>query len=413
MQPLKILVLTSLFPPHYIGGYEVGCGDVVAGLRAKSHDVTVLTSTYGVDREVREGFIERSLTIDIHPVAQTTLAHQRRLYERELHNQPRILALAEELKPDIVFVWSFYQASMSAVRMLQARGYRTVFFISDHWPIRIGIFDPWHYMPRHPLRWLGRKRLGRKLGRKTGFRNNLPLSYANAIFASDFLLKQTQPIGPMPNAQVIRWGVDYDLFVRRERPASMGQRLLFVGQISGHKGMETLLEAFALVQQKHGFKQATLSIVGAGLSAEYTSEMQRYAETLGISQSVDWRGKLPRQQLPEIYASHDILIFPSRWDEPFSITVVEALAMGLVVVASDTGGTTEIIKHEETGMVFARDDAASCAAHIATLFDQPTLAQKLHNQATQIVDREFRMSTMIDRVEAALYAACNKDSRHD
>ena len=107
MQPLKILVLTSLFPPHYIGGYEVGCGDVVAGLRAKGHDVTVLTSTYGVDREVREGFVERSLTIDIHPVAQTTLAHQRRLYEREMHNQPRILALAKARRPDIVFVWSF------------------------------------------------------------------------------------------------------------------------------------------------------------------------------------------------------------------------------------------------------------------------------------------------------------------
>ncbi len=268
-------------------------------------------------------------------------------------------------------------------------------------------------MPRHPLRWLGRKLLGWKLGRKTGFRNQLPISYANAIFASDFLLKQTQPIGPMPNTNVIRWGVDYDLFVRRERAATIGQRLLFVGQISGHKGMETLLEAFALVQQKHGFSQATLSIVGAGLSAEYTSDIQRYAETLGISQSVDWRGKLPRQALPDIYASHDILIFPSRWDEPFSITVVEALAMGLVVVGSDTGGTTEIIKHEQTGMVFARDDAAGCAAHIATLFNQPALAEQLRQQATHLVDREFRMSTMIDRVEAALYAACNKDSRND
>ena len=53
---MRILVISNFYPPHHIGGYELGCRDVVGELRARGHDVRVLTSTYGVTgREANEG----------------------------------------------------------------------------------------------------------------------------------------------------------------------------------------------------------------------------------------------------------------------------------------------------------------------------------------------------------------------
>ena len=67
---MKILVVTNFYPPHYVGGYELGCRDVVEGLRQRGHKVDVLTSTWGVDRPLQEGGVHRWLVSDYESIAE-------------------------------------------------------------------------------------------------------------------------------------------------------------------------------------------------------------------------------------------------------------------------------------------------------------------------------------------------------
>ena len=62
---MRILVISDLYPPYYIGGYELGCHDVVEGLKARGHEVKVRTSTYGIGKAQNDGDIYRWLKADV------------------------------------------------------------------------------------------------------------------------------------------------------------------------------------------------------------------------------------------------------------------------------------------------------------------------------------------------------------
>ena len=62
---MRILIVSNLYPPHHIGGYELGCRDVVEGLKARGHEVKVLTSTYGVGKRKCDGDVHRWLETDL------------------------------------------------------------------------------------------------------------------------------------------------------------------------------------------------------------------------------------------------------------------------------------------------------------------------------------------------------------
>src|SRR5687768_4228376 len=117
MQQLSILVLTSLYPPYYIGGYELGCRDIVDGLRRRGHDVRVLTSTYGVDGPQVDGHVYRWLTFELLPRAQSSVAQQWAMFRKELRNRREMRRLLAGFTPDLVYVWSIHNASLSLVRI--------------------------------------------------------------------------------------------------------------------------------------------------------------------------------------------------------------------------------------------------------------------------------------------------------
>lgn len=400
MEKLSILVLSSLYPPYYVGGYELGCRDVVEGLRQRGHDVVVLASTYGVDHACVDGHVYRWLQAELKLRAQTSLGDQWALFKKEQHNRRALQRMINRDRPDLVYVWSIHNTSLSLVRMVQALQLPMTAFVSDHWLVRWAVLDAWSRLPRHPLRRLVRTGLGWLLNKRTAIRLPRTLHLRHAQFASRFLGQLAAPGQPLlarPN--IIHWGIDPAIFVLPRLASSNGQRLLYVGQVIEHKGLHTLLEALALLVHQRGYRDVRLTIAGGALFPEYRLQLEQQAATLGLNDYVCWAGQLPRSELPAIYAAHDILVFPSVWDEPFSITILEALAAGLVVVATDTGGTPEIIHPEQTGLLFAKEDAAGCAACLQRVLDDAALRERLAHQGRQLVTTSFTLAGMIDQIE--------------
>ncbi|HYF61880.1 MAG TPA: glycosyltransferase, partial [Herpetosiphonaceae bacterium] len=365
------------------------------------HDVRVLTSTYGVDGPRVDGHVYRWLTFELAPRAQSSLGQQWALFRKELANRRALLRLLGQFTPDLAYVWNIHNASLSLVRMAQRRRLPMTAFISDNWLAHWEARDSWDFLPRHPVRRLARLGLGAILAGLAGGRLPHGLRLEQAQFASAFLRGLTAPSQPaLGAAPVIHWGIDPALF---ERPRSAGGgRLLFAGQVVEHKGVHTAIDALARLRSDHGRAEATLTIVGAAPYPEYRARLERQVADLGLEPYVRWVGMVPRSDLAAIYADHDVLVFPSVWDEPFSITLLEALGAGLAVVASATGGTPELISEGETGLLFPRSDSAACAAALGRLCADPGLRERLARQGRDAVRRSFTLAAMVDQIEADL-----------
>ena len=117
---------------------------------------------------------------------------------------------------------------------------------------------------------------------------------------------------------------------------------------------------------------------------------------------VRFLGKVPRTELPRIYAEHDVLVFPSEWDEPFAITPLEAMAGGLAVVGTTTGGSGELFRDRETAMVFEAGNAAACAEAIRQLCADRDLFEKIQGNASREVATHHTLDAMVDAIEQSL-----------
>ncbi len=122
----------------------------------------------------------------------------------------------------------------------------------------------------------------------------------------------------------------------------------FVGRLTGIKGADIVIPAFAQFKQTH--PDAKLNIVGDGALKEQM--LQQQAE-LHLENSIVWTGEQHHERLPQIYQQMDIVWIPSR-SEGFGLTAIEAMANGCVVIASHTGGLPEIINNDN--LLFTPDD---------------------------------------------------------
>src|SRR4051794_22620913 len=102
--PMKILILSNLYPPLYVGGYELHCQITVEGLRARGHDVQVLTSDYGTSKSEssREQNVER--TLKIHGLLGNPWLRIQQLEKLERHNNQILRSAIEKFTPDLVYV---------------------------------------------------------------------------------------------------------------------------------------------------------------------------------------------------------------------------------------------------------------------------------------------------------------------
>jgi glycosyltransferase involved in cell wall biosynthesis len=141
--------------------------------------------------------------------------------------------------------------------------------------------------------------------------------------------------------------------------ASIGNWAVFMGRLAPEKGMATALRAWKLLSP-----EMELKVIGDGPELE---NLRQYASQLELS-NVTFLGRLSRQQAFEYLAGARFLLFPSEWYESFPMTILEAYAHGVPVVASRMGVVPEIVKDQQTGLLFEPRDAESLAGVVKGLW---------------------------------------------
>ena len=184
----------------------------------------------------------------------------------------------------------------------------------------------------------------------------------------------------------------------KTRPPSDDPIVALVGRIAPWKGQHVFLRAAAQVRER--FPAARFWIVGAPLFGEddYERSLHTLAEELGVAGQVTFWGF--REDVPALLAQTDLLVHASTLGEPFGQVVIEGMAAGKPVIATDGGALPEIVLPGETGLLVPMGDAAGMAAAIAALLADPARAAAMGAAGRQRVQEQFTITHTAHRVQA-------------
>jgi glycosyltransferase involved in cell wall biosynthesis len=234
-----------------------------------------------------------------------------------------------------------------------------------------------------------------------------PLAYEHVICVSaasrDVLVKAGLPI---PNARIIHTGLDVGTYLNGGQPEldndGRSLNLLYAGRLTPDKGIDTAIRAMTKLVFGQGQGDIRLSLAGSG-SRDYENHLRDLIHQEGLADYVSFLGWVPPGEMPDLLRKFDVLVLPSVWPEPFARVVSEAMISGLVVVATPSGGTPEIVLDGENGLLFAPGDPEDLAQKIARLAHDRESRRKLAYAGKQTVLEKFNMPKMMDEIESFLH----------
>ena len=381
---MRVLCVGNIYPPQAPGGgYELTWRSFVTHLRDRGYAARVLTTVHrepGVT-EPDDPDVYRELPWYWRDHVFLTLPWRERIV-LERNAAALLESHVEELEPDAVNWWGMGGMSLGLIERVRRWGIPAVGVVGDEWMVWGPRADGWLVAAR---------KLG-PLARLTGLPARVRLDGAALwLYNSEEVMRRSGVPGRVEHP-----GIDDTLFTEAP-PRDWSWRLLYLGRMDERKGVHVAIEAL-----RHLPEEATLTLQGRGDPT--------YVETLPVSDRVTFSSE-PRAKLRDVYAAHDVVLFPVQWEEPWGLVPLEAMAVGRPVVASGTGGSAEYLRHEENALVYSpRDSAEALADAVKRLADDPALRERLRTgglpTAARYTERRYN-----EAIEKALEEVTGARSR--
>jgi len=407
---LRILIISNYYPPYEVGGYEQLCRDVAARLSDRGHDIHVLTSDRGLDERSQpaEPGIHRLLHLSLDfgrrpgPAWQFVFARR----QAEAHNRACLRTLVQEFQPEIICIWNLQGLPRSlAVEAESLPSVGVAYWLAGYSPAEPDEYWLYWSTPAtnpavKPIKQL-LSSLALSIMRNEGQPIHPQMQHVGVV--SEFMRNKGIADGTLPtHAQVIYNGVEIERFFRPVQADLDGPlNLLQAGRVSEDKGVHTAVEAIGRLARDYQIRNAHLYVAGSGPAA-YQASLQQIVKQYDIEEMVSFLGWLPRDAMPDLMAKCQVLLLPTVHQEPFARVVLEAMASGLVVVGTLTGGTGELLQPDATGLSFVTSDSEDLARQIRRLVMDPGLRVRLATQGQQFVRARFDLEHMVDAIAGLL-----------
>lgn len=212
--------------------------------------------------------------------------------------------------------------------------------------------------------------------------------------------RRALPKSKAPVVELVENAVDFDVWraSHDDQPSTGAFRIAFMGRLIPFKGLTQTLDALAEVKQRYPDRQVTLDILGDGPERD---GLQAQAERLGLSESVHFHGFKRQRECAQVLAKSDALILATLWDCGGAV-VLEAMAMGLAVIASDWGGPVDYVD-DSCGILVPpspRDEfVPRLADAIIDLASNPEKTRAMGEAGKAQVLANFDWQRKIDRME--------------
>ncbi len=361
---MRIAILIAGFPPSSIGGVEIASLNLARELAKRGHEVHVITTG---DKERRgqqeEDFHIHCIQHAIVPTASPLGA---------ISYSIKALIKMKGINPDIVHAQRFYREGLSA--FLAKKFLKKPYCI---WCRGADIYLPWTLK---------------------NVASRLFLKRANAVIAlTQDMKKRIKEICDI-DASVIPNGIDLEKFKglphrNTSKLATNGQKtILFVGRLHPIKGVAYLIEAMKTIVNKN--PKARLLLVGDGGERQ---NLQNLVKKLDLTKYVDFIGKVGNEKVLEYMATSDVLVLPSL-SEGFPVTMLEAMACGLPIVATKIGGIPEIVKNGENGFLVEPQNTREISEKILAFLENDELRGRISQNNVRDV-KKYSWKAVVEELE--------------
>lgn len=372
----RILVVTNLFPPQEFGGYGRKLWEFSAELIRRGHVVKVLTADVpelarpGIaGTEDIEAHVDRSLTLYGTWKDGRAFTHEDQAQCVALirANIRRVLETARDFRADACLVGNLDLLATEFLDPLTRQvGVPVLHCLGNQHPG----YAP-EAAPRSPLYRAGP--------------------------ASGWVAERLAAAGYGLPATVIHPGARVDYFHRAVMPAADRLRIAFASLFVTYKGPQTLVNALAILHREGIDFDCTFA--GEAPDADLLARCRDFVERQGMAGKVRFTGFLDRRGLSDLFARCNVLVFPSVFQEPFGISQVEAMAAGLTVIGSGTGGSGEVLRDGVDGLLFPAEDHEALAGCLRRLVKDRAAWLRMALSGRDRA-RDFTVARSVDRIEA-------------
>ncbi|MGI6285605.1 glycosyltransferase family 4 protein [Neomoorella humiferrea] len=378
---MRIAMLHWAFPP-IIGGVESHLALLCPYLVRQGHQVSLLTATaQGVpERETWRGVsILRSPLLDLNSLTPESIESRAEDIKRLLEN------FLLDFKPDIVHAHNFHYFSYIHAAALQEICRR------HGWPLVLTAHNVW----QDDL-WVQM--------------NTLAEGWDQVIAVSNYIRQELMVDGyPAERVTVVYHGTDTTTFkapsgaelhsILAAYPEWQGRRIIFhPARMSRAKGCDVSIKAMDLVRRE--FPDALLILAGTTNTVDWgqkqpaeVAEMYRLIADLELEKNVFVRF-FPWHEMPSVYKAAEVCIYPSAFQEPFGLVMLEAMATAKPLIVSRAGGMPEIIVPGHNGFLVTMGDYKELARYITFLLRRPEVGKVIGQNGRKITEEKFTTSVM-------------------
>ena len=351
MSTLRCLAISNSYPPDHAGGYELGACNILENLAQYCQwENRVLSS-------VRRSKSAKTDGLELTGFFPGKLGPEIELWRTKkslLKKHASIVAQMQEKarQADLVFVFNPRRLIFPQWTSILNVGKPVFTFISDHWPNHPRASDIFHARSRKDDHGELRDAKLQSLYQTAPSEKDVLKSFRGVLFGSHFLQhSQAGIFETNPNQMVAHWGIDMNRFPYLPFSSDRINTFGFCGRPEKEKGLDL---ALAAIRNLRTDGQDVRLLVASDLqgSTYGRSILKQVRQDTVLKDHVECLGQIPHAELHrKFYSQVGTLLFPSIWQEPFALTVLEAMASGNLVIGSSTGGTPEIVG-EATGYRF-------------------------------------------------------------
>ena len=384
---MKVLAISNLYPPDFIGGYELACAQVVDALRVRGHEVEVLTTSPRTP-VAHAPHVRRTMRLtDIwnQYYFQKSHAVTQHVFDAEsnfvnAHNVHALLRALDDFQPDVVYPCHLVGlGGLGILACLQYLKIPWVWQLGDRVPEYL--CTHWGEVQPHLASEFSRQIRG------------------SFIVVSQRLREEIEACGTALNGKVEvlpNW-------IHFERPPARRAfyrggtlKIVSAGRIERIKGIDLLIEAAAKLREA-GHEDFSIDIYGKVNDPAFQCLIQK----LDVADCVTLKGVLPQPELFRRYGEYDVFAFPTQEREPFGLAPLEAAAFGCVPLISQNCGISEWFVHEVHCLKAART-ADAFAAAIGRILVGKTDLEPIARRAAAVVKRDFHLDTLLPHIERML-----------
>lgn len=219
------------------------------------------------------------------------------------------------------------------------------------------------------------------------------------VCPSRFMAGRMSAAGVFPDR--LRW-IPHFVSPVPERGVESGGPVVVAGRLSPEKGVDTLIDAIGRIRGP-----VRLDVAGEGPDRE---RLEGLAAAAGDGR-VRFLGRLDSEAMDGLIADAVAVVLPSRWYENQPMIVLEAFARGVPVIASDLGGTPELVRHGTDGFLVPPDDCVALASALQSLLDDPARARAMGKAARERALTDFAPDVHLARLDAVYAEAGRRVAR--